>query len=45
MLHVTFLTLSRALEVKIDLRHANHIRYYYYYYFSSNCEKPPDLNG
>ena len=23
----------RALEVNIDLRHVNHIRYYYYYYF------------
>ena len=32
MLHVTFLTLLRALEVNIDLRHVNHIRYYYYYY-------------
>ena len=28
MLHVTFLTLLRALEVNIDLRHVNHIRYY-----------------
>ena len=26
-----FLTLLRALEVNIDLRHVNHIRYYYYY--------------
>ena len=33
MLHVTFLTLLRALEVNIDLRHVNHIRYYYYYYY------------
>ena len=34
MLHVTFLilTLLRALEVCIDLRHVNRIRYYYYYY-------------
>ena len=31
MLHVTFLTLLRALEVNFDLRHVNHIRYYYYY--------------
>ena len=31
MLHVAFLTLLRALEVNIDLRHVNHIRYYYYY--------------
>ena len=31
MLHVNFLTLLRALEVNIDLRHVNHIRYYYYY--------------
>ena len=31
MLHVTFLTLLHALEVNIDLRHVNHIRYYYYY--------------
>ena len=29
---VTFLTLLRALEVNIDLRRVNHIRYYYYYY-------------
>ena len=29
MLHVMFLTLLRALEVSIDLRHVNHIRYYY----------------
>ena len=28
MLHVMFLTLLRALEVNIDLRHVNHIRYY-----------------
>ena len=28
-----FLTLLRALEVNIDLRHVNHIRYYYYYYY------------
>ena len=34
MLPVTFLTLLRALEVNIDLRHVNHIRYYYYYYAS-----------
>ena len=27
MLHVTFLTMLRAL---IDSRHVNHIRYYYY---------------
>ena len=27
---VNFLTLLRALEVNIDLRHVNHIRYYYY---------------
>ena len=33
MLHVTFSTLIRALEVNIDLRHVNHIRYYYYYYY------------
>ena len=33
MLHVTFLTLLRALEVNFDLRHVNHIRYYYYYYY------------
>ena len=33
MLHVTFLTLLRALEVNIDLRHVNHIRYYYYNYY------------
>ena len=33
MLHVTFLTLLRAREVNIDLRHVNHIRYYYYYYY------------
>ena len=33
MLHVAFLTLLRALEVNIDLRHVNHIRYYYYYYY------------
>ena len=33
MLHVMFLTLLRALEVNIDLRHVNHIRYYYYYTF------------
>ena len=33
MLHVTFLTLLRALEVNIDLCHVNHIRYYYYYYY------------
>ena len=32
MLHVTFLTLLRALKVNIDLRHVNHIRYYYYFY-------------
>ena len=32
MLHVNFLTLLRALEVNIDSRHVNHIRYYYYYY-------------
>ena len=33
MIHVTFLilTLLRALEVCIDLRHVNRIRYYYYY--------------
>ena len=31
MLHVTFLTLLRALEVNIDLRHVNRIRYYYYF--------------
>ena len=34
MLHVTFLTLLRALEVNIDLRHVNHIRYYRYYYYT-----------
>ena len=33
MLHVTFLTLLRALEVNIHLRHVNHSRYYYYYFF------------
>ena len=33
MLHVNFLTLLRVLEVNIDLRHVNHIRYYYYYYY------------
>ena len=33
MLHVTFFTLLRALEVNIDLRHVNIIRYYYYYFF------------
>ena len=33
MLHVIFLTLLRALEINIDLRHVNHIRYYYYYYY------------
>ena len=27
------LTLLHALEVNIDLRHVNHIRYYYYYYY------------
>ena len=32
MLHVTWLTLLRALEVNFDLRHVNHIRYYYCYY-------------
>ena len=32
MLHVTFLTLLRALEVSIELRHVNHIPFYYYYY-------------
>ena len=32
VLHVNFLTLLRVLEVNIDLRHVNHIRYYYYYY-------------
>ena len=31
MLHVNVLTLLRALEVNIDLRHVNHIRYYYFY--------------
>ena len=29
MLYVNFVTLLCALEVNIDLRHANHIRYYY----------------
>ena len=29
MLHATFLTMLRALEVNIYLRHVNHIRYYY----------------
>ena len=33
MLLVTFLTLLSALEVNIDLRHVNHIRYYYYFYY------------
>ena len=28
VLHVNFLTLLRVLEVNIDLRHVNHIRYY-----------------
>ena len=36
-LHVTFLTLLRALEVNFDLRHVNHIRYYYYYYYVCMC--------
>ena len=31
MLHVNFLTLLRVLEVNLDLRHVNHIRYYYYF--------------
>ena len=33
MLHLNFLTLLRVLEVNIDLRHVNRIRYYYYYYY------------
>ena len=50
MLHVTFLTLLRALEVNIDLRHANHIRYYYYFFHAqlgldvfSRYEAPPQI--
>ena len=39
MLHVAFLTLLRALEVNIDLRHVNHIRYYYYYFTFGDPEK------
>ena len=44
MLHVFFLTLLRALEVNIDLRHVNKIRYYYYYYYISIlCKNQPLL--
>ena len=41
MLHVNFLTLLRALEVNIDLRHVNHIRYYYYLLLSANAHRVP----
>ena len=44
MLHVTFLTLLRALEVNIDLRHVNHIRYYYYYYYYLDITSPNCLS-
>ena len=37
MLHINFLTLLLVLEVNIDLRHVNHIRYYYYIIIISEC--------
>ena len=40
MLHVTFLTLLRALEVNIDLCHVNHIRYYCFPGSSQTMEQP-----
>ena len=43
MLHVTFLILLRALEVNIDLRHVNHIRYYYC--LSQYCTPVASLPG